>query len=524
MLYRIFLLCFIWGAVSYSLKGQFAQDTIPCGLLYISELTIEKNPQIQRQRLRIKQAKADRQLSSSIFDYRLVSSLSYNRDKLHLFNQDSRFEVTNGQIHTNSYISNIGLQRTFRSGLSSNINLDYSRTANNYPFSDFGEEIGPFISDNFSSVSMSIIQPLLKGRGRKFATANERASSKMIESNVLDMTYVSANELKNMALSYWEYLSSYKRLGIYRENENRVRKVLEITQELVEADRKAQNDLIQIQADLAGKERQSLVATQSLFSARQNLGRSIGLNEIESIKIGIPLSDYPLVEEANYSSDINLESFLKLARENRADLKALLIVKEALDINFIQAQNNLKPQLDVQTSLAYGGTDLGNGFSRIITPLSRVPGRNIQFGFGLSFQFPLNNNAAEAGLVKAQAAVADQQVIIDNQIRNIELNISIALNELHNSVLKLEKATQALSFYQEVFNDEQIKFQNGLTTLLNLILFQERLTFAQLDYLDAQQEFANTIINLRNETGTLITVDDAKSLSMDNMVFYKLPD
>lgn len=42
-------------------------------------------------------------------------------------------------------------------------------------------------------------------------------------------------------------------------------------------------------------------------------------------------------------------------------------------------------------------------------------------------------------------------------------------------------------FYKEAFRNEQEKFQTGLTTLLNVILFQERLTSSELDYLQAQQ-------------------------------------
>ncbi|MEL6134054.1 MAG: hypothetical protein AAFR59_11885, partial [Bacteroidota bacterium] len=64
--------------------------------------------------------------------------------------------------------------------------------------------------------------------------------------------------------------------------------------------------------------------------------------------------------------------------------------------------------------------------------------------------------------------------------------------------------------------------QNGLTTLLNLILFQERLTLSQLDYLSAQQEFAFAIVNLRNETGTLIKVDGDNNWT-DLATFYTIP-
>jgi len=91
-------------------------------------------------------------------------------------------------------------------------------------------------------------------------------------------------------------------------------------------------------------------------------------------------------------------------------------------------------------------------------------------------------------------------------------------------VLVLEKATEILLHSQEVFKNEQIKFKNGLTTLLNLILFQERLTFAQRNYLQAQQQFAIAIVNLRFETGTLISMSDNKvSSTIDTSIFYSIP-
>ena len=45
---------------------------------------------------------------------------------------------------------------------------------------------------------------------------------------------------------------------------------------------------------------------------------------------------------------------------------------------------------------------------------------------------------------------------------------------------------------------------NGITEEIPYFANQERLTFAQLEYLQAHQQFANAIINLRYETGTLL--------------------
>ena len=117
----------------------------------------------------------------------------------------------------------------------------------------------------------------------------------------------------------------------------------------------------------------------------------------------------------------------------------------------------------------------------------------------------------------------DQSIINENTQRNIELNIDIAINNLNNSVLIVEKSKESYGFYQNAFNNEQIKFQTGLTTLLNLMMFQERLTSSELEYLNAQQQFSNAIIILRHETGTLISKEDL-GFKITQNAFYTVPN
>ncbi|MEO0472919.1 MAG: TolC family protein, partial [Bacteroidota bacterium] len=232
---------------------------------------------------------------------------------------------------------------------------------------------------------------------------------------------------------------------------------------------------------------------------------------------------FPELDQANYSAESELAQLLGLARTNRADLQFLSRNKEALEEGMKQVRNSLKPQLNLGGFVNYGGADPGRGADRFVTALGQREGRSMQVGFSLNYLFPLNNNLAQANYLAQNVAISDQQVVLDNQLRNIELNVSIAFNNLRNSVETLEKAKETLNFYEQVFDNEQIKFQNGMTTILNLILFQERLTFAQLDYLSSQQQFATAITNLRFETGTLYQRKDQSTESLDPVIFYQLP-
>jgi len=428
-----FLLLFVG---SFTLSSQ--AEGIQCDLTNLYNITVAKSPTLQRQNVQYRLAEVDKKAAASLFDYQLFSDLSVNRTAQNLFDLDPRKDLIGKQINTNSLTLSGGLQRTFRSGLTASAGLNYSRLADNFPFNSFNEEIGANVSNNSTSVSVSISQPLLRRRGRKFTTVNEEVADLGIESQQFTTAFISSGEVFNMIVSYWQYLGASKGLEIYKNNEARAARVLEITNELVNADKKPKVDLLQIQADLKAQERQTIQAQQQLYAARQNLGRRIGLTTVESNLIGLPKNDFPKIE--NISSAFNLQSLLDLAHKNRADLKSLKKSLKILSVFVDVADNNMKPQLDLTATLAYGGVDSGNGIHRFASALVQNEGRNYQVGFGLNYLFPINNNRAEANLLSNQLRYTDQEIQLQNQIRNIEVNVSVAYNNLLNSIEAVEKS------------------------------------------------------------------------------------
>ena len=502
----------------------YSQSAIPVDIVKLSELTFSKSPTVQRNALTIDNAEGRLQVQKSAFDYQLVSSASLSRNALNLFEIDARNQFLSDDLKSKNTGASLGLQRKFRSGLSANLNVNYSMANDNFPINRFNQNVGSFIEDHSVSSTFSLTQPLLRGRGKLVASALEKASALNLQSANDSYEFANSFELLQTGVTYWQYVAAYKSLKIFQENEARVRRVLQITQELVKADKKPAGDLVQIQADLANQERQTNVAEQTLFSTRLNLGRVIGLSEAESKQLGDPIDEFPTLLESGYNKNSDVSKLLEIAQNNRNDIEASKKTQEALELQFNLANNNRNPQLDLTGFINYGGMNMGNGLDKALSTFTREEGQNLGFGFSLNFSFPLNNNQANGLYLQNETALKDQQIANDNLLRNIDLNVSIALNNLENNVTVLEKALESLNFYQEVYNNEQVKFQNGLTTLLNLILFQERLTFAQLDYLQAHQQFASSIINLRYETGTLLanqTVNGFTGITKE--LFYTIP-
>jgi outer membrane protein TolC len=512
--------------VSCSVFESYSQSQITADIVSLSELAYYKSPIIERNTLTVNNAEGNLLIQKSTFDYLLSSDVSLSRNSLNLFDDDPRNQFLDGEFNSNSASASLGLSKTFRSSLTASLSVDYTLANDNFPIDRFNQNVGSNIDNHTVTSTFLLTQPLLRGRGRSIATIFEEVGSLNLESTSSNLVFANSFELLQTALSYWEYLSAYNSLIIFKENEARVKKMLEITKRLVDADKKPSGDLSQIQADVANQERQTSQAEQTLYNTRLNLGRTIGLSEEDSKNIGPPISDFPSILETGYTITINISKLQNIALNNREDIQAVKKIEQAAELQLKSAKNNLKPNLDLSGFINYGGMNMGNGFNRAISAFSNTQGRNLGFGLRLNFTFPLNNNLARGSYIQNEALLKDQQIVNENLERNININVSQALNNLDNSVVIFEKAKESLDFYKEVYENEQVKFRNGLTTLLNLILFQERLTFAQLDYLQAKQLFASSIINLRYETGTLIKSQNKTNQNIKNIrreIFYTIP-
>jgi outer membrane protein len=516
-IYYFFLVLFVCVTKIYS------QSKIKCDLIAISSIAFNKNPTIKSTYYTIEDAQANLQVQNSTFDFNLNSALSFQNSRYDLLNADPRNQYVDRFLKSNSLDYSIGLQRRFRSAQMVELSLKYGYNNSNFPFNNFNENVGSFYGNHSSLINFSLTQPLMRGRGKKIATVGEKVSSLYIDMNKYNYEFTNSYEILQIGIAYWNYYTAFKSLDVFTQNESRVRNVLEITKELVKADKKPQGDLAQVNADLTNQERLTAVAQQNLYNSRLNLGRTIGLSEEESQQLDVPINNFPVVLETGYVKNIDKNTFLKIAKEKRGDLKAVKKDLEAIELQYQLAENNVKPQLDLTGFVFYGSASVGNGIDKTLSSLSNSQGQNIGGGAKLTFSFPLNNNLAKGNFSKRKIALDNQLVINENTQRNIELNTNIALNNLHNSVLILEKAKESLGFYQDAFNNEQIKFQTGLTTLLNLILFQERLTFSELEYLNAQEQFSNAIINLRHETGTLVYKDNL-GFKISQNSFYTISD
>jgi outer membrane protein TolC len=295
----------------------YGQSKISCDLVGISNIAFEKNPTIKRSAYSIKSAEADFQIQRSVFDVNLFSELAVKTNRYTLFAEDPRNQFMDKVLKTNTLDFSAGLRKRLRTGQITDISLKYGFNNNNFPYDSFNQYVGAFWGNHVSSVNLSLTQPLLRGRGKDVTTISERISQLYIENSRSSNEFTNSNTILQIGQAYWNYYLAYKSLEIYKQNEGRVRNVLDVTKELIKADKKPAGDLAQVNADLANQEKFTALAEQNLYEARINLGRAIGLSNEESLQLDLPANDFPTIPESEYRSGLDKMAFIRIAKEKK---------------------------------------------------------------------------------------------------------------------------------------------------------------------------------------------------------------
>lgn len=490
----------------------------------VCEMTLLKNPDIKQSIWTAKSSYGSYQTAKSTFDWNF-STYTRQSNNTYMTEYGDIYQSYYGldEYKTNTETYNAGISKSFRSGTRINPGVSVNRNGNNIPGN---EDV-----TNSPSLDLSITQPLLKGMGTRSAAASLKAAELSAEAYIFNIKHTISYHLYSVVQAYWQYLSTYENISLYTSAEERAKEVLNITKALIDAGIKPAADLIQIEADVAEKTSQRINTEQSFFQAKHNLGRYIGLSNNESQRLPEPASKFPSIEKADLGKTLNEEELIKIARKQRQDIAMNGKITEAQKLTSNAYQWDKLPQLDIEGFAQFYGTKSGNkgDLSLLLPDVPAQAGQNNNVGFRLTYTMPIQNNLARGYAIQQLASYEQQRITEINQIRNMKIDVRISLNALGNYTAVLMNAEKSYQQYLKTYENEQLKFKQGLTTLLNLIQVQDRLTYAHAAYISAKLQFANALANLRYETGTvndLNIISDGYDLNLgaiDTERFYKSP-
>jgi outer membrane protein TolC len=471
-------------------------------------LALEKGYALRLQQEQLQISEGQVLAAAGTFDPSLDASFQGGRSETPQLTTDGTTLLRNG-----SGTYRVGLSKQYRSGLLVSPGVQLTRT-------DFlTSSVAPQIN---TRASLLMRLPLLRGRGANLAAAGEAAARTAFMADEWNLQHTASESVLQVAVAYWGYVAAFKSAHIFQASEERARRLLQETEALVAGGERPAAELDQLGASLADRISARINAEQRLFEARQQLGLAMGLPFEQFDTLPMPTEDFPPLD-AVQNVPLTPEAFYRQALDQRADLRSATRQEEASHILLAAFQNETRPQLDLQLDLGYTGLSQGGRITEYLPPVGQNDRSGTNAFVALVYSLPAGNNRAQGQHLQQEAAYRQAHLVAEDLTRQIRSGVAVVVAALQRSIEEVQRSHEAVQLYQTAVAHEQKKVQLGMATLFDVTLVEERLTSALLTEVSARSRYAQALVRLRHETGTLIASSPETGLRFQSLTTLPTP-
>lgn len=339
-------------------------------------------------------------------------------------------------------------------------------------------------------LSAEIVQPLMRGFGRAVVeNALFNARDSLITTG-LSLRGSVQSMVTNIIDAYLNVVDAEKRIKIDEAAVKRAEESVQQTKLFIKAGRKAGNELVTVQANVATAKSTLEADRNALAQARYALLTEIGLDPntpvtIASLDIPALIKKYKLP---------TLEETKGLALENDIPYQTADITLHGRNARqVLVAKDQARWQLNLTSSLGSGngsGGGLNSGFNSLFN------GANQRQSVGLSLIIPIDDQRTKQGILNAKVALQQAELGIKTKRWRIQTNAINGWNLVQSSYRTLQFAKDAERLQEKTYNVNYQKYLHGLIDSLELQSAQIELTRAQGSYLNAQIQYLKSLVNL----------------------------
>jgi outer membrane protein TolC len=420
-----------------------------------------------------------------------------------------------------NYRFNLALAKLFRNGISLQPFFNSTVEGTNYKGkprdSDFG---GKGLEDLYTfRVGFDVVVPLLRGRGSDSVGAAERAALIEYDASLYSLRHQSSLSVLSTAVSYWNTLAARRAVEITRASVELQERLVQLTQERIDAGEIAQVDLARVQASEARAKARLENALQSLIESRVALAIAMGVKGTDDERtLPNASDDFPNVPGGPVLGEQGVITLATQALITRQDYQAARLFEESGSALVRAAEIDLRPLLDATGKLWWTALDertVSEAIDRWVGPSGSIQ---------LDFQKPFGNNVFKGRLLQRQADLRRRNITTTDLGRVIQLGIVRSARSLEESAERVRLAQQSVENYQRTVDAEFERFRSGDATLIDAILTEDQQLQARQALISAQQEYARLLAELRFESGLLVTHTDTGSfVDQQNLITAPTP-
>ena len=300
---------------------------------------------------------------------------------------------------------------------------------------------------------------------------------------VLDLQRIANETALSAKSTFFNVLRYQDQVSVQQEQVNFATENLRIAQARFNAGAAAQFDVVTAQTNLANAQNLLIQAQNTLALTQQNLNNLLGVSQDTPLTLQTP----PLPPaQAPAQAQV-----LQTAYANRPELRQA-------DANIVIAQkliklagSSLKPTLGLVGSAGYGGPSAVTS-----------SGQHETFSLSAVLGIPLSDGGTTRSRERSAQIDLETQNITRGQLRsNVELEVRQALSNVATAQARITATTQGVTQAQEAVRLAQVRYQNGIGTLLDETNAQANLAQARTNLSGAQFDYQTALAQLTRAEG-----------------------
>lgn len=298
---------------------------------------------------------------------------------------------------------------------------------------------------------------------------------------VTDLERVQNETALSVKDQYFNVLRDQEQVAVFTQQVTADQESVRVTQARVTAGAAAQFDLLTAQTTLSNAQQQMSSARNTLTLAQVNLDNLLGLDADTPLALQIPALP-PL------NQTFDKTALTQTALTHRPELKQasnnVLIAKRLVKL----AGASLLPSLSFVGAGNYSGY-VSNG-SHSTASISAVLGIPLYDG-----------GTSRAKTKEAESDLRSQQVTQGQLQENVAIEVRQALSNINDAQTRASSAGLGAQQAAEAYRLSNVRYQNGIGTILDVVNAQAQLAQARSNLLNAQYDYQTSLAQLIRALG-----------------------
>lgn len=485
--------------------GQvFQTGTVPVSLQDIINMMLDYNLDIQSNRLGPRSSA----LSTLVFYRALQPSLRFNGS----VNRNTA--ASTSQLNGAPSLSQLrhNFSANFSQQLPWGTSLSIDATMNRLSSNSSNATFNPSYTGN---VTYTIGQKLLRDRGRRINTRQIIISQNNEKTSQMQFEIQVTNLLVQAQKTYWDLVFAAEDLKVKQRSLGLAQQTLNENKMKVDIGTLARIEVKQTESEVANR-RQQLIQSQGSVTSNEDQIKKLISSETDPSLFLVRLAAQESPLRPGSVNIPTLEEAVRVAMENRPELRQAGIELENRDLEVEYAKNQKLPILDVTatyTQNGVGGTQTIRG-NQIGSPIIEIRPGGVFDAFGQLFSYnyggysagfsltiPLSNKAARADYDRAvnERRLSESRLNVTRQ--QIALEVRNALTTIEQARESIETARVSRELAAERLEAEETKFDLGTSTLRFVLEEQRNVAQAETTELQSLVTFTKAVIDLDKAMG-----------------------